>query len=70
MYAFKISFSYREISPRANLYDLDRGDKELIKLAAVLSNFFWKDPKWTRECNLQVLHKLNPLIPDQLQNIL
>lgn len=46
----KYHFLIREISPKANLYDLDRGDKEVIKLAkGALVISFWNDPKWTRE---------------------
>ena len=62
----------REISPRANLYDLDRGDKEVIKLAkGALVISFGTTQSGRENGNLQVPHKLDPLIPDQLQvNIL
>ena len=46
----KYHFLIREFSPKANLYDLDGEDQQVIELAKgaeVIS--FWHDPKWINE---------------------
>ena len=46
----KYHFLIRECSTKANLYDLDEGDEQLIKFAAGAEVIcFWDDPEWISE---------------------